>query len=195
MDAIVGDVNALLTCGSPTLLRPSSWVTMPMIALPHFLYAFIWFKPKAWMRMFPKNPVDAFATAGLVGKVLQFTTVLLWFSSLHSSGLCLDKSQITLVQFLAFLLLVGYGQSLNVGIFQAIGHDGVYYGFKLGKQIPWVTGWPFDTVSHPQYVGSVLSIWGMLALVWGQAPAAPLATLAVYWTSIYIITAVQEQYF
>lgn len=98
------------------------------------------------------------------------------------------------MQFLAFLLLVGYGQSLNVGIFQAIGHDGVYYGFKLGKKIPWVTGWPFDTVSHPQYVGSVLSIWGILALVWGQAPGAALAAVAVFWTGIYIITALHEQY-
>lgn len=68
MDDIVSDVNALLACGSPKLLRPSPWVTMLMIALPHFLYAFIWFRPKAWMSLFRKNPVDAFATAGLIGK-------------------------------------------------------------------------------------------------------------------------------
>lgn len=194
MEAITRDVNALLSCSSPEVLRPNNWATMFVIALPHFLYAFIWFQPKVWMKLFPKNPVDAFATAGLVGKILQFGTVLLWFSSIRSTGVCLDASAISLLQFLACLVLVGYGQSLNVGIFQAIGHDGVYYGFKLGKKIPWVTGWPFDTVSHPQYVGSVLSIWGMLALVWGQAPAAPLLTLAAYWTCVYIVTAVQEQY-
>lgn len=68
MDLLVADVNALLTCSSPALLRPSAWATMFVIAIPHFLYAFIWFKPKAWMRLFAKNPVDAFATAGLVGK-------------------------------------------------------------------------------------------------------------------------------
>ncbi|WIA15070.1 hypothetical protein OEZ85_001768 [Tetradesmus obliquus] len=164
--------------------------------------------------MFPRNPVDAFATAGLIGKLLQFSVILLWFASLRRSGLCLDLAAISLPQWLAFLLLacygqslnVGifqwlaflllacYGQSLNVGIFQAIGHDGVYYGFKLGKVIPWVNGWPFDSVSHPQYVGSVLTVWGLVALVWGQAPAAALGIMAGFWTLVYVVTAVQEQY-
>lgn len=37
-------------------------------------------------------------------------------------------------------------QWLNIGIFQAIGHAGVYYGFKLGHTIPWVDGFPFNVV-------------------------------------------------
>lgn len=121
--------------------------------------------------------------------------MLLWFSSIRAAGLCLDLSAISLLQWLAFLLLVCYGQSLNLGIFQAIGHDGVYYGFKLGRKIPWVTGWPFDAVSHPQYVGSVLTIWGLTALVWGQTANAALVTVAGFWTLVYVVTAVQEQYF
>ena len=57
-------------------------------------------------------------------------------------------------------------QWLNVGIFQAIGHAGVYYGFKLGHTIPWVDGFPFNLgVPHPQYVGSVATVVGMAALV------------------------------
>lgn len=56
-------------------------------------------------------------------------------------------------------------QWLNVGIFRAIGHAGVYYGFKLGHSIPWVTGFPFNVVSHPQYVGSVATVLGAAALV------------------------------
>ena len=43
-------------------------------------------------------------------------------------------------------------------------------GFKLGHTIPWVEGFPFNVVNHPQYVGSVLSVWGAAALVWTQAP-------------------------
>lgn len=127
--------------------------------------------------------------------VIQFAAVLLWFSSIREEGLCLDVSSISLLQFLVFLVLVCYGQSLNVGIFKAIGHDGVYYGFKLGRKIPWVSGWPFDTVSHPQYVGSVLTIWGLVALVWGQAPGTPLLAVAGFWTLVYVATAIQEQYF
>lgn len=120
--------------------------------------------------------------------------VLLWFSSIRADGICLSVSSISPWQWLAFLVLVCYGQSLNVGIFQAIGHDGVYYGFKLGKKIPWVTGWPFDTVAHPQYVGSVLTVWGILALVWGQAPPTSLLVVAGFWTLMYVVTALQEQF-
>ncbi len=84
-------------------------------------------------------------------------------------------------------------QSLNVGIFAAIGHEGVYYGVKLGKQVPWVKGWPFDAVSHPQYVGSCLTLWGMAALVWGQSPPG-LTALVLTWTLLYVTTGLQEQY-
>ena len=56
-------------------------------------------------------------------------------------------------------------QALNIGIYRAIGNPGVYYGFKLGHNIPWHTGFPFNVVSHPQYVGSALTVWGAVALV------------------------------
>jgi protein-S-isoprenylcysteine O-methyltransferase Ste14 len=79
-------------------------------------------------------------------------------------------------------------------VLQALGHDGVYYGFKLGKVIPWVNGYPFDIVPHPQYFGSVMTVWGMVALVWSQAPQAALVIMAGYWTLVYVVTALQEQY-
>lgn len=56
-------------------------------------------------------------------------------------------------------------QWLNVGIYRAIGHAGVYYGFKLGHTVPWVSGFPFNVVAHPQYVGSVATVLGGAALV------------------------------
>lgn len=57
-----------LTCSRNDVFAPHPLLVFTAIALPHFLYAYIWFKPDSWMRMFPKSPVDAFATAGLVGK-------------------------------------------------------------------------------------------------------------------------------
>lgn len=68
MAAAVDDVFSLFSCRPPSVLRPSALLVSFCIALPHFLYAFIWFRPEQWRKMFPKNPVDAFATAGLVGK-------------------------------------------------------------------------------------------------------------------------------
>lgn len=125
--------------------------------------------------------------------MLQFSVVLLWLACTLPRGLCLDLGRIGLPQWLAALALAGYGQSLNAGIFAAIGKVGVYYGFKLGHTVPWVNGWPFDSVSHPQYVGSVLSVWALIALLWGQLPGATLLTLGAYWTGLYVVTGVQEE--
>lgn len=47
------------------------------------------------------------------------------------------------------------------------------------------------TSSNTQYVGSVLTVWGMTVLLWSQAPSG-LGWLAAYWTALYIITGWQE---
>lgn len=134
------------------------------------------------------------ARTGILARptVVQFVAVLLWLSCHMRSGLCPDLRAVGLAQWLAALVLFGYGQSLNAGIFKAIGHVGVYYGFKLGHTVPWVNGWPFDTVSHPQYVGSVLSVWAGVALLWGQVAPPLLVVLGLYWTALYVATAVHE---
>lgn len=82
-------------------------------------------------------------------------------------------------------------QVLNLSIFRAIGQAGVYYGFKLGHTVPWVHGFPFNVVSHPQYVGSVLTVWALAVLLWAQAPAG-LGLLTAYWTLLYVVTGLQE---
>ncbi|KAL0878372.1 hypothetical protein Bca101_028078 [Brassica carinata] len=35
---------------------------------------------------------------------------------------------------------------------------GTYYGVRFGKNIPWVTEFPFGVIRDPQYVGSVMSL-------------------------------------
>ena len=59
----------------------------------------------------------------------------------------------------AALLLAG--QILNVSVFYRLGMAGVFYGDRLGHDIPWCRAFPFSLLSHPQYVGAVLSIWGL----------------------------------
>lgn len=124
---------------------------------------------------------------------MQFAAVALWVACSLPRGLCVDARRIGLAQWLLALALAGYGQSLNAGIFAAIGKVGVYYGFKLGHRVPWVTGWPFDTVSHPQYVGSVLTVWALVALLWGVVAPASLLALGVYWTLLYVVTGWHEE--
>lgn len=56
--------------------------------------------------------------------------------------------------------LILVGQVLNVGVFYRLGAVGVFYGDRLGYEVPWSRDFPFSVLAHPQYVGAVLSIWG-----------------------------------
>lgn len=80
-----------------------------------------------------------------------------------------------------------------MSMYNAIGKKGVYYGEKLGSRVPWCTSFPFSVVSHPQYVGSVLSVWGVFALVQSQGPST-LWLVAAYWSALYVITGLIEQF-
>ena len=120
---------------------------------------------------------------------MQFSSAIAWFAVRKPTGI--DIFQIPPLAALMGVALIAGGQTLNAGIYKAIGHVGVYYGFKLGHKVPWVDGFPFNVVQHPQYVGSVMSVWGVVALVWTQSPIG-IAMLAGYWTCLYILTAIQE---
>lgn len=69
MDIVMENLHELISCHAPTgLLRLSPLALLAVIAAPHFLYAFVWMRPTAWMQAFPKNPVEAFSNAALIGK-------------------------------------------------------------------------------------------------------------------------------
>ncbi|PNH02299.1 hypothetical protein TSOC_011728 [Tetrabaena socialis] len=157
------------------------------------LYAFVWTNPKPWLRLFGQRAVQAFAACGFVGKVLQFSTCLLWAWAMQPTGLCL-RQPLTPAQLLVGGFLVAYGQALNLGVYRALGTRGVYYGCRLGHSVPWVSGWPFSAVRHPQYTGSVLSVWGVLLLLWGALPAAMATGVAVFWTGLYVLSGLVENY-
>ena len=56
-------------------------------------------------------------------------------------------------------------QGLNISIYRAIGKRGVYYGHRLGEESPWVTGFPFSVMPHPQYCGVCIFVLGTNLLV------------------------------
>lgn len=59
------DVCKQLDCIDPKLIN--QWV-LPLLSLPHFLYAFIWFNPRVWQSLFGKHSVKVFAFCGFLGK-------------------------------------------------------------------------------------------------------------------------------
>lgn len=50
-------------------------------------------------------------------------------------------------------------------VYQLLGEAGTYYGVRFGKNIPWVTEFPFGYIKDPQYVGSILSLLACLCWV------------------------------
>lgn len=117
--------------------------------------------------------------------------MLLWAWANQADGLCV-LSSVTMDQFVGAAVLGALGQALNVGTFRALGREGVYYGARLGAKVPWCHGWPFCFVPHPQYVGSVMSLWAALWLLWDMLPQPDAPLVACWWTALYVVTAVQE---
>jgi methylene-fatty-acyl-phospholipid synthase len=63
------------------------------------------------------------------------------------------------------LALIAGGQTLNLSVFYRLGNVGVFYGDKFGYEIPWCRRFPFSLFKHPQYAGTLLSIWGFFLVM------------------------------
>ncbi|GLC41491.1 hypothetical protein PLESTB_001005900 [Pleodorina starrii] len=195
-DAAAGDWGLLSPRLCQQLVAPavSTRSLLAVLALPHLLYAFVWLKPRIWRQTFGKQSVPIFAWTGAAGKALQFISVFLWVWSSQPTGVC-PRTPLSVWQVLLAGVLVGYGQALNIGTYRAIGVTGVYYGVRLGRNVPWVTAWPFSHISHPQYVGSAITVWGMLVLLHAAMPHPQALLTAVYWTGLYVMSGIVEDRF
>lgn len=88
---------------------------------------------------------------------------------------------------------VPYLHVLNFGVYFTLSTVGVYYGCRLGHKVPWVQGFPFNTVAHPQFVGSAITVWGVLLSIYNQCSIGG-APLAAWWTALYGLNAIVETY-
>lgn len=161
------------------------------ISVPHLLYAVVWFRPALWKSIFSVNPCQAFAQVATYLKVFQAACWIFWYVRV---GPFMALSEISLVNVILAIALLCGGQALNVGVYKTIGRDGVYYGNKLGGKLgPWVTGFPFNVVPHPQYSGAVMSIWGVFLLTC-MDPAHFLRGIVIMtaWTLFYAMSAFIE---
>uniref|UniRef100_A0A7S0ZLY2 phosphatidyl-N-methylethanolamine N-methyltransferase n=1 Tax=Timspurckia oligopyrenoides TaxID=708627 RepID=A0A7S0ZLY2_9RHOD len=169
-------------------------------ALPHIFYYVVWTNPKRYQSLIQKafahkvHPVDAFASTASAFKLIQLIALITW--TILVLGYPIPLPQIEFMIAGSALLVIG--QVLNVSIYTAIGKAGVYYGVRLGKSVPWCSGFPFNVVSHPQYVGSVLTVWAVLLPLWSSARGNPLQSvitwLIPFWTCLYVFSAFVEEW-
>lgn len=86
-------------------------------------------------------------------KVIQFTA--LFFCTSWETAF-----KMPLWQWAVALTLIAAGQHLNFLVYHLLGVDGVYYGSRFGKKLAWVTAYPYNTMRDPQYIGSMITLFG-----------------------------------
>jgi hypothetical protein len=103
------------------------------------------------------DPITAVAWLFYGFKVVQFA-VFAWWCYVFGHGLPVPDRDVSAAATGAAAILVG--QVLNLSVFYRLGRVGVFYGGQFGYPVRWTQGFPFSLFKHPQYVGTVLSIWG-----------------------------------
>ena len=123
------------------------------------MHGLIWNRPDSFVALSKKAPFSllgtkpwkVFAKLELLGKVWQVGCIAAF---LGTAGRSAALSALSATPAPVLALAGGYvaaGQTLNVGMYTSIGDAGVYYGWKLGIEVPWCTGFPFNVgLRHPQ---------------------------------------------
>ncbi|XP_059643664.1 phosphatidyl-N-methylethanolamine N-methyltransferase [Cornus florida] len=124
------------------------------VLVPFPYYHWLWKYPQTWVDLCgrQRDPSKVMARVSHALKLIQL------FSLFSVSSLSWPPP-------LYFWPLFLFGQFLNFRVYQLLGEPGTYYGVRFGKNIPWVTEFPFGVIKDPQYVGSVLSLLACLSWV------------------------------
>ena len=164
-----------------------------------FSGSFVEFAQSAVGKRMGKKPLDVVLTIFYINKVIQLGTFLgfyfyiLDFESPFNRGFAWAK--VTPLQWIWLVHAIVLGQGLNASIYRAIGKPGVYYGYRLGVDVPWVTGFPFSVVPHPQYFGVCVAVIGINIFVATPAHiAAGWFNLTLVQVLFYCYMAIVEDY-
>ncbi|XP_058226629.1 phosphatidyl-N-methylethanolamine N-methyltransferase [Rhododendron vialii] len=124
------------------------------VVLPFPFYYWLWTYPQTWVDMCGRgrDPSKVMARVSHLLKLVQFISLF-------------SVSSLSWPPPLYFWPLFLFGQFLNFRVYQLLGESGTYYGVRFGKNVPWVTEFPFGVINDPQYVGSILSLLACLSWV------------------------------
>jgi methylene-fatty-acyl-phospholipid synthase len=166
-----------------------------LLALERGCYVWAWRAPDAFRAVcagpggFAPRPTDALGALFFGFKALQIG-VFTWWCLAHG-GAAAWPPDAPAWAVGAGALLVAAGQALNAGVFFRLGSVGVFYGNRFGYDVPWCDAFPFSVTAHPQYVGTVFTIWGVFLLL--RFPHDDWIALPLLETAYYVIGARLER--
>lgn len=167
-----------------------------LLSVERVAYIVIWRDPAAFRRWSCRSgvatfddPVESLALLFVAFKVLQMSVFLGWHLAVGDGTLWPYSRDPGILA--AGLVLIGLGQALNLSVFQRLGKAGVFYGNRFGYPVSWCREFPFTWFDHPQYVGTVTSIWGFFLLM--RFPAPDWIVLPVLETLYYTAGAYLER--
>jgi methylene-fatty-acyl-phospholipid synthase len=146
-----------------------------LLSVERIAYVVIWRDPAAFKRWSTRpamawlgSPVDLLLLLFIGFKLLQLTVFVGWHVALGDGTLWPSSREPAVVAVGAILIVAG--QALNLSVFRTLGKIGVFYGNRLGYTVSWCRRFPFSWFEHPQYVGTVIAIWGIFIVMRFPAP-------------------------
>lgn len=165
-----------------------------LLSLERIAYVWIWRKPhvfQAWCRELGpghSDPVWMLSVLFAAFKILQLGVFAAW-CYVHAGVWRPETTSGWVIAIGA--IAVAAGQILSATVFVRLGRTGVFYGNRFGRDVEWCEGFPFSLFRHPQYVGAVLSIWGLFLIM--RFPEPDWVVLPALETVYYALGASLEQ--
>lgn len=164
------------------------------LSIERLSYLWIWRNPLSFQALCARasdsiDPVTAVQRLFYGFKAIQLVVFFAWIAG-HGNWFSQDEAQFLTSEPVAIALgcaLGAFGQILNFSVFCRLGRTGTFYGVRFGRDVPWVRGFPFSILDHPQYVGTVASIWALFLLT--RFPEPDWIVLPLLETVYYVLSA------
>ena len=166
-----------------------------LLSIERLCYFWIWRHPESFHAFCNHpaaallgEPIEALEKLFYGFKCIQLSVFFGWCIYFGDTLVPLPSDNAIAVAAGSLLILIG--QTLNFGVFYRLGRVGVFYGNKFGYQVPWCDGFPFSMFKHPQYIGTLISIWGFFLAI--RFPHSDWIVLPMLQTAYYTLGAYVE---
>jgi phosphatidyl-N-methylethanolamine N-methyltransferase len=141
-----------------------------LLSLERIAYLWVCRRPESFRTLCERGigrhlgePVAVLRRLFYLFKTVQISVFLAWcYHFGHGSFVFVRQNILPLA---VGVMLIGAGQTLNFWVFYRLGTIGVFYGNRFGYEIQWCRQFPFSLLDHPQYLGALVSIWGLFIAI------------------------------